>query len=134
PLDAMRQYQLAMRGREWRSSAVFEMVEIVVNPDNDVMWMERSEDGQEGSEYSQRAHALLDQVSPTDSEKCKHTVLRAYATMITKVRQDVEEALSRLADLAASFPNSVSVLLAMACGFAILKQTPKCRNQLKRIQ
>ncbi|PNH02041.1 Tetratricopeptide repeat protein 21B, partial [Tetrabaena socialis] len=31
-------------------------------------------------------------------------------------------------------PNNVPVLLAMATGFMMLKQTPKARNQLKRVQ
>lgn len=30
--------------------------------------------------------------------------------------------------------NNVPVLLAMATGFMMLKQTPKARNQLKRVQ
>lgn len=49
-------------------------------------------------------------------------------------RSDVEAGLSGLLDLAAADPNNVPVLLAMATGFLMLGQTPKARNQLKRVQ
>jgi tetratricopeptide repeat protein 21B len=54
--------------------------------------------------------------------------------MATKNQSQIEAALERLLDLANVDPNNVPVLLAMATGFMILKQTPKARNQLKRVQ
>lgn len=48
--------------------------------------------------------------------------------------RDVETALSALLEMANVDPNNVPVLLAMTNGFLMLKQTPKARNQLKRVQ
>lgn len=54
--------------------------------------------------------------------------------MATKIQGHIEAALDRLLDLANQDPNNVPVLLCMATGFMMLKQTPKARNQLKRVQ
>lgn len=54
--------------------------------------------------------------------------------MAGKDKGEIETALNNLLDLANKDPNNVPVLLAMATGFMMLKQTPKARNQLKRVQ
>lgn len=61
-------------------------------------------------------------------------VLECYSMMATKIQGHVEAALDRLLDLANQDPNNVPVLLCMATGFMMLRQTPKARNQLKRVQ
>lgn len=58
-------------------------------------------------------------------------VLSAYALMASKARADIEAAVRQLLDLAAADANDVPVLLALAHGFLLLKQTAKARNQLK---
>ena len=45
----------------------------------------------------------------------------------------MEAALTELIELASKDSENVSVLLAMATAFMTTKQTPKARNQLKRI-
>lgn len=58
-------------------------------------------------------------------------VLSAYTQMATKARPDVEAAVGQLLDLANMDSNNVPVLMALAHGFLLLKQTAKARNQLK---
>lgn len=58
-------------------------------------------------------------------------VLSAYIQMASKARGDIEGAVSQLLDLANNDPNNVPVLMALAHGFLLLKQTAKARNQLK---
>jgi hypothetical protein len=60
-------------------------------------------------------------------------VLDCYAMMASRDKGEVEEALARLHAMAAEEPDSVPVLLCMATAFTLLKQTPKARNQLKRV-
>ncbi len=52
-------------------------------------------------------------------------MLTAYTRMASKQRGDVEAALGQLLDLTNADPNNVPVLLALAQGFMLLKQTPK---------
>lgn len=58
-------------------------------------------------------------------------VLSAYIQMASKSRGDIEAAVGQLLDLANTDPNNVPVLMALAHGFLLLKQTAKARNQLK---
>lgn len=58
-------------------------------------------------------------------------MLSAYIQMASKARGDVETAVGQLLDLANNDPNNVPVLMALAHGFLLLKQTAKARNQLK---
>lgn len=51
--------------------------------------------------------------------------------MASKARPDIEAAVGQLLDLASADANDVPVLLALAHGFLLLKQTAKARNQLK---
>jgi hypothetical protein len=58
-------------------------------------------------------------------------VLCTYTLMATKSRPDVEAAVGQLLDMANADPSNVPVLLGLAHGFLLLKQTAKARNQLK---
>jgi DNA polymerase III delta subunit len=54
--------------------------------------------------------------------------------MASKSRGDIEAAVGQLLDLANNDANNVPVLMALAHGFLLLKQTAKARNQLKVIE
>jgi tetratricopeptide repeat protein 21B len=58
-------------------------------------------------------------------------VLSAYTLMASKHRPDVEAAVGQLLDMANVDASNVPVLLGLAHGFLLLKQTAKARNQLK---
>lgn len=51
--------------------------------------------------------------------------------MASKSRGDIESAVGQLLDAANNDANNVPVLMALAHGFLLLKQTAKARNQLK---
>uniref|UniRef100_A0A7S3VHC1 Uncharacterized protein n=1 Tax=Dunaliella tertiolecta TaxID=3047 RepID=A0A7S3VHC1_DUNTE len=135
PREALKEFNFARKDSKWGAQAIMHMVEIYLNPDNDAVWAEKeSTDYEESLEAIDTARSLLRQVRPQDMHSQRYKVLECYAIMAGKEQEEVEEALSRLLDLANSDPNNVPVLLAMATGFMLLKQTPKARNQLKRVQ
>ena len=82
---------------------------------------------------SQAEHSF----APCQTSALTHThcltaqVLSAYIQMASKSRGDIEAAVGQLLDLANNDPNNVPVLMALAHGFLLLKQTAKARNQLK---
>lgn len=96
-----------------------------------------SQAGEEGTadintDTVRAAEKLLREVK-VQPKALKHHILECYALMASKSKESVEEALNRLVELANTDRDSVPVLLAMAHGFTLLKQTPKARNQLKRV-
>ena len=69
--------------------------------------------------YLQRAPAVL--------VCCGLQVLSCYAQMASAQEESLEEALKQLLELAGQQRASVPVLLALASGFMLKKQTPKAR-------
>ena len=58
---------------------------------------------------------------------CGLQVLSCYAQMASAQEESLEEALRQLLELAGQQRASVPVLLALASGFMLKKQTPKAR-------
>ncbi|GIL85609.1 hypothetical protein Vretimale_13293 [Volvox reticuliferus] len=135
PREALKELNLARKDSRWGSSAILHMVEIYLNPDNDAVWEEKENaDTPESREAVATARSLLKQVRGPDTATQRYKVLECYAIMAGKDKNEIENSLNTLLDLANQDPNNVPVLLAMATGFMMLKQTPKARNQLKRVQ
>ncbi|MEW5298948.1 MAG: hypothetical protein WDW36_002017 [Sanguina aurantia] len=135
PREALKNFNLARKDSRWGAPSILHMVEVYLNPDNDAVWEEKENaDTPEGREAVNTARSLLSQVRPQDTQSQRFKVLECYAMMASKDKNEVEGALNRLLDMANTDPNNVPVLLAMATGFMMLKQTPKARNQLKRVQ
>ena len=65
PVEAMQQFQLAVKDQRWKTKAIFEMIDIVLDPGNNFAMMEEeNEENPECREQSKKAHQLLDQVHP----------------------------------------------------------------------
>lgn len=61
----MQQFQLAVKDQRWKTKAIFEMIDIVLDPGNNFAMMEEeNEENPECREQSKKAHQLLDQVRP----------------------------------------------------------------------
>ncbi|PNW81978.1 hypothetical protein CHLRE_06g268800v5 [Chlamydomonas reinhardtii] len=135
PREALKELNLARKDTRWGSQAILHMVEIYLNPDNDAVWEEKENaDTPESRQAVATARSLLKQVRGADTTTQRYRVLESYAIMAGKDKNEIEASLNVLLDLANQDPNNVPVLLAMATGFMMLKQTPKARNQLKRVQ
>ena len=111
------------------------MIKIYLNPDQDTIWEEVPVNQTEHLESVAAAQKLLLELrSPTTA---KHQVLQASVQMASRSREAVERALNTLVQMyqksADSGVDNVPVLLAMSVACLLLKQTPKARNQLKRL-
>ncbi|KAG1671374.1 hypothetical protein FOA52_002984 [Chlamydomonas sp. UWO 241] len=135
PREALKAFNLARTDTKWGGKAILHMVEVYLNPDNDAVWEEKENaDTAESREAVATARSLLGQMRVQDTTTQRFRVLECYAMMAGKNSAEVETALGKLLDMANADPNSVPVLLAMATGFMLIKQTSKARNQLKRVQ
>ncbi|KAF6259487.1 intraflagellar transport protein [Scenedesmus sp. NREL 46B-D3] len=145
PRDALKHFNAARRDVKWSSQALLGMAEIYLHPENNISWAsaggeaDGSQPGAAGAvdaetqEAVKAASTLLQQLRPADMESNKYKVLSAYTLMASKSRPDVEAAVGQLLDMANADPSNVPVLLGLAHGFLLLKQTAKARNQLKRV-
>eukprot|EP00064_Thunnus_orientalis_P012892 superscaffoldBa00002031_g12928 len=145
PNDALRHFNKARKDNDWGQNAVYNMIEIYLNPDNDTMGGEvfenldgeigNSTEKQESEQLAVRtAEKLLKELKPqTPGGHIQLRILENYCFLATKQKANVEKALTVFTEIANNEKDHVPALLAMATAYMILKQTPRARNQLKRI-
>ncbi|XP_048050611.1 tetratricopeptide repeat protein 21B isoform X1 [Megalobrama amblycephala] len=145
PNDGLRHFNKARKDNDWGQNAVYNMIEICLNPDNETIGgevfenldgdMGNSTEKQESEQLAVRtAEKLLKELKPqTPAGHVQLRILENYCYLATKQKANVERALNIFIEIANSEKDHVPALLAMATAYMILKQTPRARNQLKRI-
>ena len=139
PHEALGHLNRCRKDREWGPDAVYTMVEIYLSPENEQLWDEEGSsmlsDGPntqlENTDHIRAAEKLLCEVRRRQDPR--HRVLEAYVLIATKSKANIDNALGMLIEIVNDDHDNVPALLAMATCFMLLKQTPKARNQLKRV-
>lgn len=134
--DAISQFNKARRDVIWGERALTHMVEIYLNPDNANLWEDEGSIVDAADDITQQeavktAEKLLEEYP--NQESINFRILSCYATMATKKRPDVERAFQKLVEIVQENQDHVPSLLALSTALMMMKQTPKARNQLKRI-
>ncbi|XP_061925819.1 tetratricopeptide repeat protein 21B [Entelurus aequoreus] len=145
PNAALRHFNQARKDNDWGQNAIYNMIEIYINPDNDTMGGEafanldgdigNSTEKQETEQVAVRtAERLVKEIKPqTPAGHVQLRILENYCLLVTKLKANIEKALSVFTEIATNEKDHVPALLAMATAYMMLKQTPRARNQLKRI-
>uniref|UniRef100_A0A8C3RN42 Tetratricopeptide repeat protein 21B n=1 Tax=Chelydra serpentina TaxID=8475 RepID=A0A8C3RN42_CHESE len=145
PNDALRHFNRARKDTDWGQNAVYNMIEICLNPDNETVGGEvfenldgdisNSTEKQESVQLAVRtAEKLLKELKPqTIQGHIQLRIMENYCLMATKQKSNVEQALNTFTEVVVAEKDHIPALLGMATAYMILKQTPRARNQLKRI-
>uniref|UniRef100_A0A8B9G865 Tetratricopeptide repeat protein 21B n=1 Tax=Amazona collaria TaxID=241587 RepID=A0A8B9G865_9PSIT len=145
PNDALRHFNKARKDSDWGQNAVYNMIEICLNPDNETVGGEvfenldadigNSTEKQESVQLAVRtAENLLKELKPqTVQGHVQLRIMENYCLMATKQKSNVERALNTFTEIVVAEKDHIPALLGMATAYMILKQTPRARNQLKRI-
>uniref|UniRef100_A0A452F395 Tetratricopeptide repeat domain 21A n=1 Tax=Capra hircus TaxID=9925 RepID=A0A452F395_CAPHI len=144
PNEALKFLNKARKDRAWGQSATYHMVQICLNPDNEIVGGEAFQNLVTESNFTSRkeleqhgvrtAEKLLREFYPHSAGG--HTQLRllqSLCLLATREKANVEVALSTFVEMAQAEKDSVPALLAMAQACSLLKQIPKARTQLKRL-
>ncbi|XP_078334497.1 tetratricopeptide repeat protein 21B-like isoform X7 [Crassostrea virginica] len=142
PTAALKLFNKARKDSDWGNLSIYNMIEICLNPDNDTLGGEVFED--EGTGTVDRDKMESEQVAVRTAEKLLKEVkakpgdlrpkmLENMALIASKQKQNVEKALSNLMEVSANEREHVGALYGIAAAYMVLKQTPRARNQLKRI-
>jgi len=134
PHEALRELNMARKDGEWGERAILNMIEIYINPDNETLLEEVTENtvSKENAESLKAVDKLLKEL-PQRPKGLRHQVLEIYAMMATKSKLQIETAINKFIDLLNVERDYVPALLGLSTAFMMLKQTPKARNHLKRI-
>ncbi|XP_042192463.1 tetratricopeptide repeat protein 21B [Callorhinchus milii] len=145
PNDALRHFNKARKDSDWGQNAVYNMIEICVNPDNETIGGEvfenldgdvrNSTEKQESEQLAVRtAEKLLKELKPqTIQGHVQLRIMESYCLMATKQKTNVERALNIFTEIGTAEKDHIPALFGMATAYMISKQTPRARNQLKRI-
>ncbi|KAK6182507.1 hypothetical protein SNE40_010181 [Patella caerulea] len=146
PTEALKLFNKARKDSDWGNQAIYNMIEICLNPDSNTIGGEvfESVESEYSSSSSERekldseqmavrtAERLLKEAKPKPGD-IRHKLLENMALIATKQKLAVEKALAAFMDIATNERDHVGALYGMAAAYMVLKQTPRARNQLKRV-
>lgn len=133
PNEALNEFNICRRDYKWGKEAIYNMVRIFLNPDGETMGGNvMSSEDEENNQIVSTCTRLLNQVDP-DSTFIETKILHAYVIMSTKSKNDIERGLEKFLEIITKQGEYIPALMGSAVGYMLLKQTPKARNQLKRI-
>lgn len=143
--SALRHFNGARRDPEWGQQAVYNMIEICLNPDDETLGSESMEREDEEFRSSREmalrmAERLLKELQPRPGgiggdEVLNHHLLGNFLLLATRKKPNVEQALQDFTSLASqdAYRDHVGTALGLATAYMLLKQIPRARNQLKRV-
>ncbi|XP_054451813.1 tetratricopeptide repeat protein 21A isoform X2 [Pteronotus mesoamericanus] len=144
PNEALKFLNKARKDSTWGQSATYYMVQICLNPDNEIVGGEAFDNVAAESNSPDRKESEQQGVRTAEKllrEFCPHTawgqvqlrLLQGLCLLATREKANVETALGTFIEMAQAEKDSVPALLAMAQAYVLLKQVPKARTQLKRL-
>jgi tetratricopeptide repeat protein 21B len=151
PREALREFNLCRNHPEWAEQAIIHMINIYLSPENagstNVLenatgHADKEKASQNNADNIQAAEKLIDALNLIITSGHSHNkaatemrkqVLQGYLLMSKGNKNDMDNALNIFAKLVTDDKDNIPALVAMATAFQMLKQTPKARNNLKRI-
>ncbi|XP_012141012.1 tetratricopeptide repeat protein 21B isoform X2 [Megachile rotundata] len=141
--SALRHFNFVRRDPEWGQQAIYNMIEICLDPDDDSS-LSNEVFNDDDTEYQdsrtmalKTAYRLLQELNPKGSphEMLTHRLLSNFFLLVTKQKSNIEKALQDCTALASqeTLRDHVGPALGMAMAHILLKQTPRARNHLKRV-
>ncbi|XP_066591171.1 tetratricopeptide repeat protein 21B-like [Prorops nasuta] len=141
--SALRNFNTARRDPEWGQQAIYNMIEICLDPDDDStlsaeVFVDDDSDYQDARTMALKtALRLLQELNPKGNthEMLTHRLLGNFFLLATKQKFNIEKALQDCTALGSQevLRDHVGPALGMAMAHILLKQTPRARNHLKRV-
>nr|CAH7760444.1 unnamed protein product [Callosobruchus chinensis] len=141
---ALRSFNGARNHVEFGLSAIYNMIEICLNPDDEMLTEQFVET--DDIEYKDsRSMALktadrllkeLKQKIDTNSDEIlKYRLLTNFRLLATKEKFNIDRALDDFVVLASesAYKDNIAITLGIATAYTLLKQSQRAKNQLKRI-
>ncbi|GAB1600375.1 repeat 21B-like, partial [Argonauta hians] len=140
---ALKSFNMARKDTTWSNSALYNMVEICLNPDSETIGGEVFESVDNSNNYDQMrsnneqvaertAEKLLKEVKPQEGN-IQLQIMRNMVLVNSKTKANIEKALMNFMEIASNNNEHAGALYGMATAYMVQKQVPKARNQLKRI-
>ncbi|XP_035914801.1 tetratricopeptide repeat protein 21B-like isoform X3 [Anopheles stephensi] len=144
PNSALRLFNYCRRNEEWGQQAIYNMIEICLNPDGDLpsegsvidIGADDLEIKDSRAMALRTAERLLNELKPRpgvlDNEALNHRLLENFLLVASRQKHNVEQALQNFTTIA-SQDEYIGAIYGMAVTHVILKQSQRAKNQLKRV-
>uniref|UniRef100_A0AAF5DE29 Phosphatidylinositol-4,5-bisphosphate 4-phosphatase n=1 Tax=Strongyloides stercoralis TaxID=6248 RepID=A0AAF5DE29_STRER len=148
PNAALQAFNRAKRDIEWRESAIYNIIDICLNPDNEIIGGEIFDaEGESNIEESNRyygaksAQQFLDEIKGRPQDEGKYELMTNFILMSTTNKASIQVALNNFLNMLVEKEPSpltqqcinVGAILGSARCYIALKQQPKAKQQLKSI-
>ncbi|KJH52758.1 tetratricopeptide repeat protein [Dictyocaulus viviparus] len=141
PNAALQAFNRARRDLEWGERSLYNMIEIVLNPDNEIIGSEVRESSEERADNTDRemaaktAERFLKEVTFKNNNS-KYVLIENSILVASGVRSNIQKVLDNLLPLLGNEGDqvySVGAVLVVARAYMLIKQTPKAKSILKRV-
>ncbi|XP_011499616.1 PREDICTED: tetratricopeptide repeat protein 21B-like [Ceratosolen solmsi marchali] len=141
--SALTKFNAVRRDPEWGQQAIYNMIEICLDPDDDStlsreIFIDDETDVDDSKSMAlKNAQKLLQELNPKGNpqEMLTHRLLSNFILLASKQKHNIEQALQDCTALASQevLRDHVGPALGLATAHILLKQTPRARNHLKRV-
>lgn len=153
PNAALKFFNNARKDAEWGQQAIFNMIEICINPDGDLP-SENDHNNYDDVEMKdsriiamKTAERLLKELLPRNNsnsnsasgginnEAINHRLLKNFLLLASRQKFNIETALNDLTEILSKdeFKDMIGPILGIATAYVLLKQSQKAKNILKRV-
>eukprot|EP00045_Choanoeca_perplexa_P015875 m.206398 g.206398 ORF g.206398 m.206398 type:complete len:1328 (+) comp17103_c0_seq1:37-4020(+) len=137
PNQALKRFNKARKDAVWGVRALYQMVEICLNPDHQTVGgeaMASHSDPEAVDMGVKTAEKLMAELAGLgEGNKLRYRIQQNYALMATRQKPQLERALQAFNAMATEERDNVAVILGLSRAYVLTKNTPKARNSLKRV-
>ncbi|KAJ3302797.1 Tetratricopeptide repeat protein 21B [Kappamyces sp. JEL0829] len=142
--DALKQFVICRNDSVWGERAIYNLIEMFLNPGDETLGGEALDATVDNTQSTTDLNADMDLVGvmtadkllmdlPQSPKSLKTQILECHSLMASKQKSEIEKAISVMLDILKAESDYVPALYGTALGFVLLKQSPRARNQLKRV-
>ncbi|XP_055541465.1 tetratricopeptide repeat protein 21B-like [Wyeomyia smithii] len=146
PNSALRFFNNCRRDPEWGQQAIYNMIEICLNPDGDLpnegvvdIAVDDLEIKDSRAMALKTAERLLKELKPRpgviDNAALNHRLLQNFHLLASKQKINIDRALQDFTAILSQeeYKEQIGAVYGVASAYVILKQSQRAKNQLKRI-
>ncbi|CAD6197804.1 unnamed protein product [Caenorhabditis auriculariae] len=141
PNGALQAFNRARRDLTWGEKAIYNMIEICLNPDNEIIGgevLESSEDKPEDADRAmgtKTAEKFLKELRYKPTVDSRYSLMENFILMHTGNKMNIQTALNAFLSMIGEGDtiSNVGAVLGTARAYMILKQVPKAKTILKKV-
>lgn len=141
---ALRNFNLARQDPEWGQQALYNMIEICLNPDDEMLG-DQFVDSEDMEYRDSRSMALKtaerllkelkNRLEASGDDLLRYRLLVNFRLLASQEKYNIEKGLEDFISLGSQnlYKDHVGPILGMATAYTLLKQSQRAKNQLKRV-